>query len=569
MKSPIICDVTLLPEHPADMTWSAEPSAAAGSTASSNPSSSSSMTSLPLVRVPQNHINPCGIANVMILQDASFLQTGPILFSLTSCHVRHDLPDAGGTKDSHREGSSSSIFSQQGTTTRHLLPVKPIPSTFVVPFGSRESNSVPMAELSVEFDFFEASRRAKELWQTVSIEAESVGNVGRSHQKSFHYEQEGTGFVVGQSGMAKTIESTDDTTGFAWTNHSARRGNPKDSLATNPDSCTDDRSLLLSKLRNRMEQETHSLNRILYVLALVGLLLLGMLFWAVYHYHRSSRKAEAQAQEIRASMQKTRDVLTTTVQGIRMQPLALNEKLRDVKEQVPVQQVEVEISSIGPCTPPARTSSSDALASQSDSPLLLEFDEKVPGGSTNSIHYDNLLPAHTPKAPRPRSFLRPQERRWFGNSFSTSTSSAAQDSAKKRWGLSHMQKEWVENKATRRSHRKEGRPLLRPATISPPAQRQTNALNERHRDYEDNSDVSLLTQTENKAEFHNLTVRGERDIVPSGSSDDVGYAQRPMSHIRKENRQSSGVSLSLSPISPSLCDTRGFSDDSSFVNDYW
>jgi hypothetical protein len=226
-SSPIFCDILTLPEIPDDK----EP-----------------------YLLQQNPLNPCGMDNVVILQNLPWHHDGNVLMSLTSCRVLvQDI----------------------------VFPVEPKPSTFALSFTEESSH---MTELDVMFDFAVARTRWNEL-----------AAVAKKH----HLQDD---------------DDADDDSAFS-SNHTVRpekslfaqdcMSPPQDRIPpfhnTGEEYCSEnmihashpDQRIVLARLQAMAEKEAQDLDRLLGVLGILGALLLGLLLWSGHQLYESSKNSDS------------------------------------------------------------------------------------------------------------------------------------------------------------------------------------------------------------------------------------------------------------------------------------
>lgn len=236
--------------------------------------------------------------------EVAVAQLGSMLVSLTSCSVVYQDPIS------------------PELSTWYQLPIEPVPSTFVLNFdagsvgskeGSRQRN---LSELNVEFDFGTATRIVEEL---LLNQDESTGQADST--SATMEAGDGTTELPDDPSMAPlTCDLQREGRGNITTDGA---GSPPMDLQKLMSTIRDyeDRKLLLKEIQARMDQDARSLDMTLRVLGCIGIVLFGVLIWAIYHFYRSSAKSDKQTQDIQDSMKKTRRVLRDAVDGLQPQIL--------------------------------------------------------------------------------------------------------------------------------------------------------------------------------------------------------------------------------------------------------
>lgn len=338
-EQPITCDLLLLPEYQSS-------EASSNNNLSSIPLSSISTSSLrhEIVHFPQNHINPCGISNVMTLENLpEWWKTGPVLLSLTSCGILYN-------------NNIGDVNSKSASIPPILLLVEPIPSTFVFDFGDKQQTEVDtvvveeksniddiitiigskLAEIVVEFDFTEASRQRDEILLLLEV-SDDVPQV-EDDKETTETKDESSNDYTEQRHETNSDKGNKDESLY----HDSPKIEevfPKRPFDTHDNrNDFEDRKLLLMQLNARMESDARTMDRLLRTCGFVSLSLMVMLLWAIYQYYRSSVKSDAFSKEVRESSKKSREVLHEAIDGLhqyhqhhqqQQQPLKLDVLFKD------------------------------------------------------------------------------------------------------------------------------------------------------------------------------------------------------------------------------------------------
>jgi hypothetical protein len=604
---PITCDIILMPEH------------------HQGPS-----TPLQVLHVPRITMNPCGMSNVLVLEnlpwslginieqqtknsttvlDSQLLPTTTaMLMSLTSCSIPYSRSLAPPLPPPSASTST--------TSDHRLLPIDPIPSTFVITLdwldnkdnsSSDSYSNTIVGELSVEFDFTEASRQAHELrmmmvFSTTSSDVQEASDKNLSHasgDESHKADDIATDHRNADYLQKNSTVSNNDHNASFQSNQSSLRQHSASAIVSDEqyaraDTVTDQcpfqpshvtsafqtptptfqrnvgpmtngidarRTLLIEHLQTRLEHEAHLLEQTLYGLAYLGLILTGFLFWAIYQYYQSSVKSDTQTRKICESMQQTRNVLQDAVSLLsEKETLARKQKERNADDDDGYEGGLRKIYT--PSTPPTRTSQvMDQLQA------TLKCTSPVP-------------PSTAPPLP---------------SSTGTGTLSPC----------SLFAKEWYERRTVRRSNRTKRRPYVKP--ISSP---QTSKLGDENRSngtdelQRNIADLSLPSSSSSTSSSSSSLGRSSNDRtkimdppnllgpvftmnrcsnvidhpiidcdVTSEEGDIVGRNRRSPVVVPPSTMTNAIVAHHiLLPSSPSwpplLCSTPA-SDDGSFVDDYW
>ena len=366
-EHPIVCDLLLLPEyHSSEVSsdrssLSSSSSSSSSSSASSSPSSSSTTLHHEVLHFPQNHINPCGVSNVMTLENLPvWWKTGPVLLSLTSCGILYNNNDNNGNNNNSK--SSEDINDESMLASSILLPVEPNPSTFVLDFGYQKSNGVQvvdnglvveekdetddtvtiigkkLTEIVVEFDFTEASRQRDEILLLIEDTNDVPLDEDNSKETTETKYDSSNNYTEQQQQHEKNSQKGANDESFYHDSPKVKESSKKrmfDTIA-NKDAF-EAHTLLLAQLNARMESDARTMDRLLRTCGFVGVFLMAMLLWAIYQYFRSGIKSDAFSKEVRESSKKSREVLQEAIDGLhqyhnqqhQQKPLALDVLFKD------------------------------------------------------------------------------------------------------------------------------------------------------------------------------------------------------------------------------------------------
>jgi len=303
-KLPIICDLLLLPEQNGVQTASLE---------FSFDSSFSSLSHHEYLHVPKNKMNPCGITNVLILEDLPEAWiTGTVLLSLTSC----------GFSKFKRNKDEESINSIS-------LSIEPVLSAFVLDFSNDEDiyrstaseksrislkNSFAsvklISEISVEFDIQEATRQTgkrhfeKQDSMKAIVAKDKEQRLQDDTTDSNHDRLDKNNISLFRGEHAKEKRE-----GYCFCNDCRPR---LDILSCYSIFTTKDfikYKLMLVQIDARLKQDTRTMDLILSICSFSCFFLIAQLFWTVYHNYRPIIKPKLFYQAIRFSIRKNRDIL--------------------------------------------------------------------------------------------------------------------------------------------------------------------------------------------------------------------------------------------------------------------
>jgi hypothetical protein len=321
---PISCDVLIMPEIPGDHNSQIEPNGY-------HPPE--------LLELLENQFNPCGVSNVLLLENFPWRN---VLLSLTSCNIKYDNVS---------------------------LPVEPIPSTFDFSFPEGMRNyQTTQQELALEFDLSMARSQLLEGQQQAllveqRLEEESKRG-GLLTTKVIEALLPSPGSI---SQELPTINTHDEklTSASSTTTKDKKRNDSEcpfapdmrlvDSFYT--EMCIaplqerrshvrsqHEQRLVISQLQAMMEKETNELDRMISVLAVVGLFLLLLLAWSGYQLYRSTKREE-QMEETRESVRTK--ILTKIVGASAMSlgPLALDSLVKKAESPPSIIRVEKQWAS--------------------------------------------------------------------------------------------------------------------------------------------------------------------------------------------------------------------------------
>jgi hypothetical protein len=266
---PVACDILIFPEIPSY--------ANSGGHTKANDSAGPPFAQ-DFAELIQANLNPCGMANVFLLENllVAPLSPGGFLLSLASCHLLH--------------GASGTLF----------LPVEPIPSTFAFSFEASE-DSIPqglISDLVVGFDLSPARIRLLEYLE-FSGNHSIYADTHTSKEADKQYESDGT-MGVGQGSTICNPQSSS-----APLPAGTPEVRPLDEifdtdLDFHPHSQTDRRKPLttgerdvLLRIQAIMKEEEESLGRILKGMASLGLCLFLLLLWTLWQLHQSEQESTA------------------------------------------------------------------------------------------------------------------------------------------------------------------------------------------------------------------------------------------------------------------------------------
>jgi hypothetical protein len=429
---------------------------------------------------------------------------GSVLLSLTSCSVTFRLD--------HRDVDEASF----------QLPIEPHPSTFVVDFTRNSSTESQFAELSVAFDFEEATSIVEEMMHS---EASPIAGDGRddSNEQSQSHKIDDLG---------SCHPDQDKSTAFGGDPPSGQ----EQLFASMKE--MEERKLLLRELHLRIEQDSLSLDRKLQMLACVSALLFGILLWAVYQYHRSNAKSEEQAQEIRESMKKTRRVLREAIEDLQPRKLEPEFDYQRIKQELFFAGQDTKTESLHQSTRKWTSASVSPSGNDSQKPQSIDAE---------------MMDSHQSKAP-----CTPKKATISIHNDHEVSKKAGHSSP---YTYERFAKEWMERKTIRRSNRKK-RPYLRPITlpsdVTPVPVSRTASQSSSEGSQKIVGPPQLLSVVRDIATDKQLvTVKSESSTL----TEDKG--KPPVSNVSYVSKPSSSNNLT-----PGLCYTPA-SEDDSFIEDYW
>ncbi len=291
LEETIFCDVLFIPEHP-----------------------SSTLSEQDYLHLPNNLLNPCGLSNVLTLETLpKHWISGPILLSLSSCHILHHDNDSSG----HDE-----------TTTSISLFVEPTPSTFVLDFSSEHNTHEgrnlndniiavnKISEIHIEFDIREALMQVTGLLR----DENSTRNNSLDNEGEPRGEDERKNQFDDRHPDDDKIDDLDreeaENDALHYDRHSILQPTPNrptfdESIAGQN---LDDRELLLRNLKAQLDQGSETIDLILFMSGFFFLLSLVVLLWSIYQFYRTNVKSDRLSQEIRQCMKKSHDMLQTAVE---------------------------------------------------------------------------------------------------------------------------------------------------------------------------------------------------------------------------------------------------------------
>ena len=307
LEEPIFCDLLLLPEHP-----------------------SSSFSHHDYLHLSKNRLNPCGISNVLTLEKLpKHWISGPVLLSLSSCNILY---------------RTSNIGDDDFTVPIPLI-IEPIPSTFVLDFSSeqdlgcnanedqdhneRHNNSIitvkNMSEIFVALDVREASIQAKELLRhknSTRIKETDDEGESRSEDDPKNHSEDHSPYKdrVDSRDTSFLQNKEDGAKGKEWDaiyrDRRPRLQNSSNSLNFDEAFTSHDlkeQALVLAHLNAQLDQGTDTINVILFMSGVFGILSMVILLWAIYQYYRTTMKSDLFSQEIRECMKTSHDMLQIAV----------------------------------------------------------------------------------------------------------------------------------------------------------------------------------------------------------------------------------------------------------------
>ncbi len=288
LREDIFCDLLLMPEHPP-----------------------SSFAQHDYLNLPENPLNPCGISNVLTLEELpQNWISGPILLSLSSCNIFYRESEVGDDKS---------------TTNQIPLMVEATPSTFVLDFSSNhdmEGNAdeadkqwelhnssivtvKSMAEIFVEFDVLEASIQAKDLLrQENSTRIDAFDDNGESRLENRPKHSSSTTGITDKE-IEDLLIHHDNPTHTAFQYESCKLN------LHGSNSCQDlkEQVLMIAQMNVQLDQGTKTIDIVLIMSGFFCIVSMAALIWAIYQYYRTAWKSDLFSEEIRERMAKTHDML--------------------------------------------------------------------------------------------------------------------------------------------------------------------------------------------------------------------------------------------------------------------
>lgn len=218
----------------------------------------------------QKRLNPCGIDNVLWMHTSG---QSAMLMSLTSCHVVA-TPDE---------------------TNQVVLPVQPIPSTFVIDSQHQTSATNRVPRLDVSFGFDNALRQWGEFLKVAAmpntIKEEGRKDGSREPLKSNSHGSTQGDYTTNKDSCDLTLEPF-----YQDLIRSSFRATKGSFVSNNPE-------MALKHLQMMTEKEAQNLDRIMKTLGLVGVFLLGLLWWSGREMFRASQQESIQSKRIQHAIQ--------------------------------------------------------------------------------------------------------------------------------------------------------------------------------------------------------------------------------------------------------------------------
>lgn len=301
---PIACDMLILPEIPT-------PRRHQDSRSQSRNEQGGNAEDVPpdLVEFVQNRFNPCGLANVLVLENLPWRE---VLLSLTSCAMVFE---------------DNNTMNDDGTPLLSLLPVDLNPSTFDFRLGSSSKTSdLSTTDLHLVFDATQARLQLQELLQdkhpdTANVEQllcgetttdqglnvdaprdqnrEDVRDTARSSKTGGHEEhspcRDDASFQGVHSANIPFLCESDEPIFHPSTNNNASTSTTRLRLDQELDA--------LQRVHAIMDQDAANLDRLLQVLSFVGLGLFMALVWSGYQLYQA-KMDDCRTRELRKSVQR-------------------------------------------------------------------------------------------------------------------------------------------------------------------------------------------------------------------------------------------------------------------------
>ena len=276
LKETIVCNMLFIPEHP-----------------------SSTLSEHDYLHLHNNPLNPCGLSNVLTLETLpKHWISGPILLSLSSCHILHPNNNFGHDNE---------------TTIPTAFFVEPIPSTFVLDFSSEHDtpegrnfndNIIAVNEMSEIHVVFDVRETLMQATGVLRHENSTRTNSSDNEDKDDH--------LLGNDESDALDSCEYDEIDVP---HNDRHSNRSFDEAITVQAFND-RELLLRHLNARLDHGSQTIDSILLMSCFFCLLSLVVLLWAICQFYRTNVKSDRLSQEIRQCMKKSHDMLQTAVEEI-------------------------------------------------------------------------------------------------------------------------------------------------------------------------------------------------------------------------------------------------------------
>eukprot|EP00934_Nitzschia_sp_Nitz4_P006007 Nitzschia sp. Nitz4//scaffold106_size73319//48100//49962//NITZ4_005740-RA/size73319-processed-gene-0.53-mRNA-1//1//CDS//3329532532//5997//frame0 len=572
---PIVCDILVLPEIPEQprqressgwfSTWFRRREEDIESTEISNQ----------VVERSHEPLNPCGVDNLLLLEDLPWHQ---VLLSLTSCHMNYHV---------------------ESVNTTLQFPVEVSPSTFAVSF----SQSLTELDLSL------GTSHAKDLLQgsLAQIEESDVVDTVEDPPDTADFlpwdelelqDIEMTDSTsdpsVGAHSLEAVVESEKNTNfgppisaGFMWDICMIPSPQPQmEETAGMTDSRISQELEAISRVHAMMEQDNVNLDLMIRLLSYLAIGLFGLLLWAGYQYYQDRLEIQ-RARVLRTAVERklhiqpprsttTTEVRTTTPPST---PTTTTPSTTVAPrtwftpsfpqgniswDHVPIlspryiQNWDLMVSN----TPRIsnRSSTTSAMAPWTGSTGVLEsYSPRIPPSLSDIAHFDTLASKSNFRSDECcNSPVRPQ---------SPKKSKADGGNKENLSPCSKFTKSWTENKCVRRNHRKK-----RTAKLEPFA----NPTNVCGTNTAGGPVAQQLSQPREEEDVTNsfLVSRNHHVLPPNSNPTDLGHSQEAThtnTTLRRNLDGADRVSTPTSrppPIPDLVCATPG-SADSAFVEDYW
>jgi hypothetical protein len=278
---PIVCDLLILPENP--------------SVGHNTSHSTNSGNEERYIELLDNKFHPCGLSNVLMLQDLSAWES--LLLSLTSCRI-----DTGGNK---------------------AVPVEPFPSTFDFTFGHGIEEHSLVAELSIRFDLSLARRMLADAEDDLA-DHDAIRDLQaiapEQKNTSFEESQVPHSTIVGEPNSSKHDPAGDSPPRVEACDHIPELKSVHDFYMDmcisplqsphkpQPELSFERRLEELLILQDRLDKEADYWNFVFEMLCMFGIFLLALLFWMISRLYRPVEE-EKSMKEARASLKRKLQVL--------------------------------------------------------------------------------------------------------------------------------------------------------------------------------------------------------------------------------------------------------------------